>query len=312
MANNMRVIETDRSAQNGLRFSSRPIPAPRHGLVGIRVECVSVNRGEAKRAQTGLFDDGMILGWDAAGTVTSIGDAVDPSLLGKRVVAKASMGTWAEYCLADVKDIAVIPSTVSAVSAVAVAIAGSTALAGLTRNGAILGRTVLITGASGSVGQFALQLARMGGANVIALVNDETSVERLRSLGADRIVTQLDDVPEVDLIVETLGGPTLVQCARLLAAGGSLQSIGWSSGVSAVFTGPALLTNSTSIQGLTLGQNHVGAYFETLVKMLERGRLDPCVKWQGSWDSFSQAIELVMSRGLHGKAVMQISSEGTN
>jgi NADPH:quinone reductase-like Zn-dependent oxidoreductase len=96
---------------------------------------------------------------------------------------------------------------------------------------------VLITGASGGVGRFAVQLAAHAGAYVISSVGSAARGEGLAQRGADEVVVGLDGLDQpVDVVLDSVGGPQLVVAWRLLAPGGSLQSIGWTSGST---TGPA-------------------------------------------------------------------------
>lgn len=121
--------------------------------------------------------------------------------------------------------------------------------------GSLLGRRVLITGASGGVGRFAVRLASIAGAHVIACVGSAARGEGLDKVGADEVVVGLDgiDTP-VDVVLDNVGGPQLVAAWQLLAPGGSLQSIGWTSGELAVFpaystVGPPKALTSFLIDG---------------------------------------------------------------
>jgi NADPH:quinone reductase len=95
---------------------------------------------------------------------------------------------------------------------------------------------VLITGASGGVARFAVQLAAHAGAHVIASVGSVARGQGLGERGADEVVVGLDELKQpIHVILDNVGGPQLVAAWRLLAPGGSLQSIGWTSGEPAVF-----------------------------------------------------------------------------
>ncbi|TIW86914.1 MAG: alcohol dehydrogenase, partial [Mesorhizobium sp.] len=136
----------------GLRLSERTRPSPGPGEVAIDVGAIALNRGESRRAIHGGFAEGIVPGWDTAGVISQVGAGARGLPLGTRVVARALAGGWAQCRIADCRDVAVIPADVDIGRAATLATAATTALAVLKRGGPILGRSVVITGASGSVG----------------------------------------------------------------------------------------------------------------------------------------------------------------
>ncbi|MFT4182317.1 MAG: zinc-binding dehydrogenase [Rhizobium sp.] len=306
----IRVIETDKATSGGLRFATRPTPEPGYGEVLVDVTHTSLNFGETRRGARGLEADGTVLGWDASGVIAAVGPQTKAPPVGTRVVSRAALGAWAEKRIAHVDDIAVIPDGVDPTEAATLPTAAVTALATLQIGGPILGRTVLITGASGGVGRFAIQLARLGGARVIASVGSEASAAGLKELGADLAVTSLDDVKEgVDLVIDNVGGPQLVQSFKLLKRNGNVQSLGWASQEDAVFgnlgtVGPV----GRHIHGFLISEYRVGPYLKVLLGWLRDGKLKTEVKWRGSWEDYQQAISALLDRRLHGKAVLDVVS----
>jgi NADPH:quinone reductase len=145
-------------------------------------------------------------------------------------------GAFAERSAVEVGALAEVPPSVDLAEAAASPVAGVAALRALRAAGAVLGKRVLITGASGGVGRFAVQLAAHAGAHVIASVGSVARGEGLAKAGADEVVVGLDGLDQpVDVVLDNVGGPQLVAAWELLAPGGSLQSIGWASGEPAVF-----------------------------------------------------------------------------
>ncbi|WP_435655553.1 zinc-binding dehydrogenase [Brucella pituitosa] len=306
----IRVIETDKATSGGLRFATRATPEPGYGEVLIDVTHTSLNFGETRRGVRGLEADGTVLGWDASGVIVAFGPQTKAPPIGTLVVTRAPLGAWAEKRIAHVEDIAVIPEGVDPAEAATLPTAAVTALATLQLGGPILGKTVLITGASGGVGRFAIQLARLGGARVIASVGSEASAAGLTELGADLVVTSLDDVKEgIDLVIESVGGAQLVQSFKLLNRHGNVQSLGWASGEDAVFghlgtVGPV----GRHIHGFLISEYRVGSYLTALLRWLAEGKLKTEVKWRGDWNQFDQAVAALLDRRLHGKAVLDVKS----
>src|SRR5262249_38383242 len=136
--------------------------------------------------------------------------------------------------------LAIVPAEVDLALAATLPVAGLAALQSLRAAGIAAGasaagegKRVLITGASGGVGRFAVALAKLAGATVIASVG---SPARGEGLAADEIIVGLDGLTKpVDVVIDNVGGPQLVDAWGQLAPGGNLQSIGWSSGEPAVF-----------------------------------------------------------------------------
>jgi NADPH:quinone reductase len=302
----MRVLETSKSEPGGLRFAERLAPLPQQGEVLIDVQHISLNLGEVRRAAMGTMVDGVVPGWDAAGVISAVGADTDAPPVGTCVVSRALFGGWAEKRVAHVDDIAVVPDGVEMATASTLPTAATTALAVLTRGGPLLGRTVLITGASGSVGRFAIQLAKIGGARVTASVSSEASAQSLVGLGADRVILGLEGAGGADLIVETLGGPTLVECLRLVNPGANVVNIGWSSRQQATFSDLGALNKGGTLHSFGIGDYRVGPYLRVLLSLLEGGKLTSAIRLRTSWDNFASANAAVMQRGYHGKVVLTL------
>nr|WP_311132110.1 zinc-binding dehydrogenase [Nonomuraea gerenzanensis]SBP00608.1 alcohol dehydrogenase, zinc-binding [Nonomuraea gerenzanensis] len=196
------------------------------------------------------------------------------------------------------------------VSAAALPTAGLAALRSLRAAGVAPGKRVLVTGASGGVGRYAVRLAARAGAYVIASVGAPARGDGLVEAGAGEVVVGLDDVKEpVDVVVENVGGPHLVRAWELLAPGGSLQSVGWTSGRPAVFPPYATVGPPKT---LTSYVNEFGAAGDLaeLVRLAAEGALVPEIGWRGSWERFAEAADALRGRRVRGKAVFDLETRG--
>jgi len=181
----MKAVFVDAGAPEriAVRGVDPPQPAPDEALVEVRA--ISLNRGEINRLAAAA--DGWRPGWDIAGVVTAAASSGGPEV-GAHVVGVLGVAAWAETVAVPVTQLAVLPDTISFVQAAALPVAGLTALRTLRLGRALLGSRVLVTGASGGVGRFAVQLAHRGGAHVTGIVGSEARAAGLRELGADAVV----------------------------------------------------------------------------------------------------------------------------
>jgi len=140
------------------------------------------------------------------------------------VVGLVSSGAWAQFAAVPVSRLAPVPGPVSDPQAATLPTAGLTALRALEVGGLVLGKRMLVTGATGGVGRMAVQLARASGAHVTALVrNAAASRERLSRIGATTVTEQLDG--DFDLIIDGVGGATFGLAIEHLAPRGVVVNI---------------------------------------------------------------------------------------
>ncbi|HUZ20412.1 MAG TPA: zinc-binding dehydrogenase [Acidimicrobiales bacterium] len=299
----MRALVVDHAAPGRLAIAEVPEPAPGPGEVLVAVAAFSLNHGELPREGA---PEGVVPGWDAAGSVLQAAANGSGPKAGDRVATHGPRGGFAERRAVRVGNVAVLPADLSLEDASALPVAGVTALRALRASGALLGRRVLVTGASGGVGRFAVQLARRAGAEVVALVGSPERGEGLAELGATEIVTTLDGIAPVHAVVETVGGATLVAAFALLEAGGFLQSIGAASHEPALFAPGATIGPAKYLAAFTMGTD-VGQDLSYLARLASAGELDPQVDWRGDWTSVGAAVELLLGRRIRGKAVLTVS-----
>ena len=225
----MRALVHDPDAPHGLRLGEAPDPEPGPSDAIVQVAATSLNFGEVAFLRERVAP-GAVAGWDASGTVLAAAADGSGPPTGARVATFGWSGAWAQRRAVDTGELAVLPDAVEFGAAAAIPVAGVTALRALRRLGSVVGRRVLITGASGGVGRFAVQLAARAGAHVVAAVGSPARGEGLAQLGASEVVVGLSDVAEpVDAALDNVGGQVLAEVLARLAPGGCVVSVGMAS-----------------------------------------------------------------------------------
>lgn len=305
----MRALATTGPVGPGLVLSDVAEPAPRSDEVVVRLRATSLNLGEVRH----LRDEppGTVLGWDVAGDVVE--EAADGSgpPAGSRVVGLVSGGAWAERVAVPTHALAVLPHAVGYPAASVLPIAGLTAWRALEIGGLQLGGRVLVTGAAGGVGRLAVQLAALSGAEVTGVVGRPERAEGLAALGAHHVVVGIDAAEgPFDLVLESVGGPSLGRALELLDDQGVVVTYGRSSGEEARVppywfgdhSGARLhgLLVFTEVAARRLGARQL----ERMLRLLADGRLDPQVAATASWQDAMPLVDALVSRQVAGKAVL--------
>ena len=303
----MRALVADSSAPGRIALRDVPEPQPAPGEALVTVRAFSLNRGEMR--MLGTAADGWRPGWDFAGVLQT--DIEHGPRAGARIVGIRHGGAWAERITVSPEWIAELPNTVSFAQAAALPTAGLTALRILRLGPAILGRRVLVTGASGGVGRFALQLAHRGGAEVTALISSNSArSEGLRRLGADSVVSDVEQLRgRFDLILESVGGQTLGRLVTMLDQQGTLVMFGNSSGEITSFNVRDLyLDASIRLQGFELffGGDPFGRDLTYLVSLVEGRTLDPQLAGELPWEEMPKPLELLRNRDVAGKIALTL------
>ena len=303
----MRALVADGSTPARIAFGDVPEPVPAPGEALVEVRAFSINRGEMR--MLGTAADGWRPGWDFAGILRS--DVDNGPRAGARVVGIRRGETWAEYVAVPAAWIAELPDDLSFAGAAALPTAGLAALRMLRMGPAILGRRILVTGASGGVGRFAIQLAHLGGAEVTALISSRSSrAEGLRQLGADDVVSDIDELQgRFDLILESVGGDTLGRLLTRVDPQGTLVMFGNSSEEPTTFNVRDVYNDAlVRLQGFELffGGDPFGRDLGYLASLVAERKLDPQLGGELPWEEITEAMDRLRNRDVAGKIALTL------
>jgi len=292
---------------------AEPVAGPAEAVV--RIDAFSVNRGEVF-ALAGVYGTPAKRGWlpgqDVTGRVVQAAADGSGPAVGQRVVGHPSAGGWAERVAVPTTSLAVLPDNVGAVAAAALPLAGLTALRLLREAGAVCGRRILLTGASGGVGHFLTELATAAGAEVTAVTASVRRGQRLADLGAAHVVQDLADAGgRFHLVLESVGGETFTTALSRLAPGGTV-----------LWFGQASLTPVTlsffDLFGVTpvtikhfphwISTTSDAEDLETLVRLVATNRLHPEIGRTADWAETAAVLDDVAHRRIRGNAVLTVKS----
>ncbi|MCM3778695.1 zinc-binding dehydrogenase [Microbacterium hydrocarbonoxydans] len=248
----MRAWMKDSGAPGGLTLAEVPHPVPGSDELVVRVDAFAPNPGDLA-ALPGL-PDGAIPGWDGSGVVVEPAADGNGPRVGERVVflSLASAG-WAEHRAVPHAMTARASTAISAEHLATLPVPATSALRGVRRLGSVLGRRVLIVGATGAVGRVAVQIAARSGAHVVAVARDADQHRDLRRLGASETHRTVESVRgRVHGALDTIGGEQLVAAYALLDAGGTVIALGHAAGADEVFPYGAFVADpSTANRSIT-------------------------------------------------------------
>jgi NADPH:quinone reductase-like Zn-dependent oxidoreductase len=302
-----------------LRMGEVDTPVPDVDEVLVKVRAASVNaadwhvlRGKPlfSRATLGLLrPKHQLLGVDIAGQVEAVGGGVTQFQPGDQVYANLldhGHGGFAEYASVPAEVVALKPATLSLEEAAAVPMAATTALQGLGRHGALHpGQQVLINGASGGVGSFAVQLAKASGAEVTA-VTSTPNLDLVRSLGADHVLdytttTVIGSGRRYDRILDTVGNRSVGELRGALAEGGKAAVTGFTS------VAKLLGVSLRGGQDIAMVQAHVTAEdLELLSELIEAGKVRPLIDRRYRFADLPAAVAYLEHGHARGKVVVEV------
>jgi NADPH:quinone reductase-like Zn-dependent oxidoreductase len=292
-----------------VRLSEVDEVSPAAAEVVVQVEAYSVNRGE-----TFLLEDpppGWRPGKDIAGRVVrAAADGTGPRA-GTRVVGHPPFHGWAERVAVRASALAELPDEVAAGPAAALPLAGLTALRLLRAAGPLIGRRLLVTGASGGVGHYVTELAIASGAEVTAVSVSQERGARLAALGATLVTDPADAPGRYDVVLDSVGGQSLAAARRKARTSGIVLWFGQASRT------PATIDFFDWIDG-TAGAPIVAFHYQrpdfaddhdlaTLVRLTSAGRLHPEIGALLPWEHTPEVIDAIRQRRLRGNAVLTLN-----
>ncbi|MBW4667689.1 MAG: zinc-binding dehydrogenase [Cyanomargarita calcarea GSE-NOS-MK-12-04C] len=313
--NTIRAVVVDPTVPGRLTLQEVPHPIPQPQQAVVRVSALSLNRGEVRRSLSA--DAGWRPGWDLAGVIETAAADGSGFPTGTRVVGFLSSGAWAELVCVPTHSLAEIPDSVSFAIASTLPVAGLTALLALERGGLLLGKSILITGASGGVGHAACQLAHHAGAKVIAHIRRLELIDFVKAAGAEEVVVG-DDISaaaqyEYDLILDSVGGNTLTTALNLLAKDGTCVIFGTTSGAEITFNASRFYgKGGLSLYGFILfhelEKQPASFGLKKLVNLVAEGSLRPHIDLEAPWTQVAEIAQQLTDRQFVGKAVLHISN----
>lgn len=310
----IRAVVVDPAVTGKLTLGEVDAVEPRPDEALVRVHAISLNRGEVNRAQNSPA--GARPGWDIAGVVEQAASNGTGPQVGQRVVGILQTGAWSELIPVPAVNLAVLPDSVSFAQAATLPVAGLTALYALDRANGLAGRNVLITGASGGVGNFAIQIAKRGGATVTGLVRQERHTQSVTDAGADNAVA--DETGEAarahapyDVILEAVGGPVLANSISMMAPNGLTVVYGVSMGGQITMDSTIFLRTRGTVSGLfvftELHKETAGVGLARLARLIEQGDLTPLISLEAPWEQVGDVARQLLDRSYPGKAVLTVS-----
>lgn len=303
-----------------LKVVDRSKPSPKPNEVLIKVMATSINSLDKRISQADPFlvklDKGFpnpkspLLGADLAGVVEEVGSEVTKFEPGDEVfgeISSTGLGAYAEYAVAPENVIALKPSNISFTQAAAIPAAAITALQGFKKVGLTSGQHVLINGASGGVGHFAVQIAKASGARVTAICSTD-KVETIKQLGAEAVIdykqTAIREVNgSFDLIFEGVGNLSAATMQRLLKPEGKAIVVGFTTILHMIILN---LFGGSKIKFITANTN--AQDLSELATMVSEGKIKPVIDQEYSGiEQIPTAISHFQSKHPKGKIVINLS-----
>ena len=297
-----------------LVYGDVPMPVPQPNEVLVKIYAASLNALDYRSMRMGIIPKNKIFGADIAGVVEAVGSQVKGYFPGDRVAADISgcgLGGFAQFVAVPEDVLATIPDAVSFENAAALPVAAGTALQALRDKGGVkAGQSVLIVGAGGGVGTYAVQLAKHFGAKVTAVCGPKNT-ELVSSLGADKVIDYTKEsfdkaVDRYDVVVAVNGGYTLSAYKRVLKAngvcvvlGGALKQI-----FKTMVFGPFVSLSDRKVRMLAARPNPKDLNFN--LDLVAQGKLKPVIAARHSLSETPQALQELSRGHASGKVIITI------
>lgn len=305
-----------------LQLQEVAIPTPKADQVLVKIVAVAANPLDWHRMRADPFlvrlSDGLRkpkdprLGADIAGVVTSVGSAVTQFKPGDEVFGEIGAGGFAEYACVKATSIVPKPANRTFAEMAAVPVAGLTALQGLRDKGKLqAGQKVLVNGASGGVGTYAVQIAKAMGAEVTGVCSTR-NLDLVRGLGADQVIdyTQTDFTrtgQRYDLILDAIGNRSVADYRRALTAEGSCAVAGFTT-IRRLLSGAVFGSWGGQPIANYLAQPNQ-ADLLTLRELLESGKITSVIDRYYPLAQTAEAIRYLETGRARGKVIITVAED---
>ena len=314
-------------AEDVFQYEDVDDPQIRSRQVLVRIKAASINRGDLGRREgtyggvTAAAPLPLILGWDVSGVIEEVGEEVRDRHVGQRVVATLASGGYAELAAVSARGTVPFPDNLSFEEAASVPIVFLTSWFALLKVANLQeGETALVQSASSGVGMAGIQIAKHAGARVITTSSSREKLDRARQLGADEAINyrehdfleevrSLTDGDGVNVVLDSVGGETLVKSIAALAPLGRLVTVGNTSETQATIDPGLLFQRTLTIHGFTLaGQMVRGGVMPELARIMDllgEGRFKAVVDRVFPLSEASEAHRYVHGGGQFGKVILR-------
>ena len=317
MRQTARAVVVDPALPGKLALKEVALAQPARDELTVRVTAISLNRGEVRRAVL-QGEAGWRPGWDFVGVVEQAAADGSGPAAGRRVVGILDSGAWASRLLAPAHAVAALPDGVSDADAATLPVAGLTALHALRQGGLLLGRKVLIDGATGGVGHLAVQLAAASGALVAAHVRRPEQAAALAPWCGERVAVGPDlacaaPLGPFHLVLDSVGGPTLAAALAMLSQEGTCVHFGASDRDQVAFDSRAFFrVGGARLYGLMVFHELKRTEpacdgLALLAGLVDRGVLRPQVEVEAPWEQVGEVARRLLDRDFLGKAVLRVA-----
>ena len=290
-----------------MRYEEVPRREPGPGECLVRLRASGVNPVDWK-VREGFRDHSLplILGWDGSGVIEGSGADVTRFEVGDEVYSSPDLsrdGTYAQYIVIPESDLAHRPTSLDDIHAAAVPLAGLTAWQALFDTADLsAGQSVLIHGAAGGVGHFAVQFAKWKGAKVIGTATG-AGIDLAKQLGADEVIDYKQgrfeqEVRDVDVVLDVIGGETQQRSWGVLKKGGVLVS---TAGIASAEAAAA-----HGVRGEAMLRSPNADQLAQIAGLIDAGRVKPVVQAVLPLAEARRAHEMIQAGGINGKIVLSI------
>jgi NADPH:quinone reductase-like Zn-dependent oxidoreductase len=303
-----------RGGPEQLVYEDAPEPQLKNGDALVRVCACAITPTELTWSPTYTARDGAdrlpsIPGHELSGVVEAVGPSATDAKAGEQVYALTDFwrdGAAAEYVAVNAADLAPKPAGLSHVAAAAVPLSALTAWQALFDHaGLTIGQEILIHGATGGVGSFAVQLAHWRGAFVVGTTGPGNTI-LARALGADEVIDYTavrfeDKIRDADVVLDTVGGDTLERSWGVLRRGGVLVTIAG--------TAAADKAARYGVRGIDFIVEPSRTELMQITRLIDAGKLRPIIEATFPLEKARQAFERGAGGHNHGKIVLQVAPE---